>query len=281
VAITIKYQDAPLGHEICGVDIARGVSDEDFAQIEKAFNNAGVVVIRDQRLTPDQQVAFSRRFGELERYPLGKFILPGYDEILVVSNIVEDGKPIGLADAGRAWHSDMAFTEKPPRASLLYSLEVPRQDGKAIGDTLFASTAAAWDGLPSGRRQQLAALKVRNSFSSYAVTKTDGREKEGSAVPDVMHPLVRTHPMTGRKCLYFSERVTASIGELDRAETAELIAELIAHLTRPEYTYRHNWCEGDLVIWDNCSSMHKAIFDYALPQRRRMHRTTVKGARPF
>jgi taurine dioxygenase len=281
VTITIKYQDVPLGHEICGVDIARGVSDADFAQIEKAFNDAGVVVIRDQQLTPEQQLAFSRRFGELENYPLGKFILPGHDEILVVSNILEDGKPIGLVDAGRAWHSDMSFVEKPPRASLLYSLEVPRQNGKVIGDTLFASTAAAWDGLPDETRRKIDGLKVRNSFSSYAVNKTDGREKEGDAVPDVMHPLVRTHPLTGRKCLFFSERVTASVGDLDRAATAALIAQLLAHLTQPKYVYRHNWREGDLIIWDNCSSMHKAIFDYALPLRRRMHRTTVKGTRPY
>ena len=281
MAVELKRSGAPLGHEICGVDIAAGVSDADFAQIEKAFNECGVVVIRNQHLTPEQHIAFSRRFGELEKYPVGKFILPGHNEILVVSNIMENGKPIGLVDAGRNWHSDMSFVEKPPRCSLLYGLEVPQKDGKAIGDTQFVSTSAAWEGLSEEMKQRLAGLKALNSFRTYSGKKSDGREDDGKAMPDVVHPLVRTHPLTGRKCLYLSESVTVKIGDLDEAGTASLIKEIIAHITRPEYSYRHNWRVGDLVIWDNCSSMHKAVFDYALPLRRRMHRTTVMGTRPF
>lgn len=279
--IELKRSGAPLGHEIRGVDIANGVSDADFEQIENALNEYGVVFIRDQHLSPEQHIAFSRRFGELESYPVGKFILPGHNEILVVSNIMEDGKAIGLVDAGRNWHSDMTFVEKPPRCSLLYSLEVPHQDGKAIGDTLFVSTAAAWDGLPDDMQRRLAGLQARNSFSTYSGKKSDGREEDGKTMPDVVHPLVRTHPFSGRKCLYLSESVTVKIGDLDESGTARLIAQLIGHITRPEYSYRHNWRVGDLVIWDNCSSMHKAVFDYALPLRRRMHRTTVTGTRPF
>jgi taurine dioxygenase len=281
MSIEVHHSGAALGHEIRGVDIAAGVSDTDFAQIEKAFDESGVVVIRGQQLTPEQQIAFSRRFGELEAYPVGQFILPGHPEILVVSNILEDGKPIGMVDAGRAWHSDMAFTPEPPRCSLLYSLEVPQRDGQAIGDTLFANTSEAWQGLSTVMKDRLAGLTVHNSFASYATKKTDGREKLGHTVPDVIHPLVRTHPATGRKCLYISERLTVRIGDLDENETARLRVELMAHMTKPEYVYRHQWRVGDLVIWDNCASIHKAVFDYALPQRRRMHRTTVKGGRPF
>ena len=281
MAFELKRSGLPLGHEICGVDIAKGVSDADFARIEQAFNECGVVVIRDQHLTPEQHIAFSRRFGELEKYPIGKFILPGHNEILVVSNILEDGKPIGLVDAGRTWHSDMSFVEKPPRCSLLYSLEVPLKDGKAIGDTQFVSTASAWDGLGEDMKQRLAGLQALNSFRTYSGKKSDGRAEDGKSMPDVVHPLVRTHPITGRKCLYLSESVTVKIGDLDEAGTARLIQDILAHITRPEYSYRHNWRVGDLVIWDNCSSMHKAVFDYALPLRRRMHRTTVMGTRPF
>ena len=204
----------------------------------------------------------------------------GHAEILVVSNILEDGKPIGLVDAGRNWHSDMSFVEKPPRCSLLYSLEVPHQNGKAIGDTLFTSTAAAWEGLSEEKKARYVNLKARNSFRTYSGKKSDGREEDGKALPDVIHPLVRTHPFTGKKCLYLSQSVTVQIGDLDEAGTAALIAELVEHITRPEFGYRHNWRVGDLVIWDNCSSMHRAVFDYALQLRRRMHRTTVVGTRP-
>ena len=281
MAIEIRYSDAPLGHEICGVDLAQPLSDSTFADIEKAFNDCGVVVIRDQKLTPAQHLAFTRRLGETERYPVGNFTLPGHDDILVVSNILENGQPIGLIDAGRNWHSDMLFTEKPPRCSLLYGLEVPQQDGKAVGDTLFASTAAAYEGLPDDLKNRLTGLKARHSFRTYAGTKTDGREKEGAAFPDVVHPLVRTHPITGKKCLYLSHSLTQTIGDRSETETADLVRQLIAHITSAPYVYRHNWRVGDLVIWDNCSSMHRAMFDYALPQRRRMHRTTVTGGRPF
>ncbi len=281
MTIAIRDSGAPLGHEISGVDLTRPLDDSTFAGIEKAFNNCGVVVIRDQNLTPAQQVAFTRRFGEVERYPVGSFGLPGQDEILVVSNIIEEGKPIGLIDAGRNWHSDMLFTQRPPRCSLLYCLEVPHQDDKIFGDTLFASTAAAYDGLPAGMKQRLAGLKAFHSFRAYASTKTDGREKEGEAFPDVIHPLVRTHPITGRQCLYLSHSLTRRIGDLGETETAALVRQLIDHITSEPYVYRHHWRVGDLVIWDNCSSMHRAMFDYALPQRRRMHRTTVMGTQPF
>lgn len=179
--IEIRNSGAPLGHEIQGVDLTQPLAASTFAEIEQAFNDCGVVVIRDQKLTPTQHLAFSHRFGETERYPVGNFTLSGHDEILVVSNIIENGQPIGLIDAGRNWHSDMLFTEKPPRCSLLYSLEVPHQDGKAIGDTLFASTAAAYDDLPADLKNGLTGLKARHSFSTYAGTKIDGREKEGAA----------------------------------------------------------------------------------------------------
>ena len=281
MSIEIRYSGSPLGHEIAGVDLSRPLGDGVFADIEKVFNDCGVVVIRDQKLSPEQHMAFSRRFGEIERYPVGKFTLPGHDAILVVSNILENGKPIGLVDAGRNWHSDMLFTERPPRCSLLYSLEVPLQDGKAIGDTMFASTSAAYDGLPEEMKSRLAGVKALHSFRTYAGTKTDGREKEGAGFPDVVHPLIRTHPITGKKCLYLSQSLTMRIGDMSEAETADLVHQLVEHITSAPYVYRHNWRVGDLVIWDNCSSMHRAIFDYELPQRRRMHRTTVAGGKPY
>src|SRR5262245_21507563 len=136
-----------VGAEITGVDLSRPLADETFRQIDDAYNHQSVLVFREQTLTPEQQIAFARRFGELEISPRTQFALPGYPEILVLSNIVVDGKPIGNADAGRTWHTDMSYTRTPPRGSLLYAREVPVEGGKVLGDTVFSSAAAAYDTL--------------------------------------------------------------------------------------------------------------------------------------
>lgn len=284
----IAFASAPLGHHVMGVDIAAGVSDAQFDAVEGAFNRYGVIVLRNQRLTPEQHIAFSRRFGPTERYGIASYLLPGHPEIFVVSNIIEDGKPIGMADAGRAWHSDMCYVTNPPRCSLLYALEVPRDaTGEPLGDTCFASTQAAYDALPDEMKQRISGLRVRNSYAASVERKAklkrdrggefsqEERQKVQEKFPDVLHPLVRTHPVTGRKCLYLSEGLSAAIDGLERGESDALIAELLAHMTKPEFVYRHRWCEGDLVLWDNCSSIHVAISDFSPEQRRRMHRTTI------
>jgi taurine dioxygenase len=284
----IVFSSAPLGHQLLGVDIAAGLSDEQFKGIEDAFNKYGVVVLRDQHITPDQHVEFSRRFGPTERYGVANYLLPGYPEIFVVSNIVENGKPIGMADAGRSWHSDMCYVTNPPRCSLLYGLEVPRDaHGEPLGDTCFGSTQAAYDGLSPAMKKTVDGLKVRNSYSANVERKqkllnVDHSEKSQAErlknqekFPDVIHPIVRVHPITGRKCLYLSEGMSIEIEGWGRGESETLIKELLAHMTQPEFVYRHRWCEGDLVIWDNCSSIHLAIPDFDANKRRRMHRTTI------
>ena len=291
--IQIRHVDAPLGHHVVNVDLTR-LDDATFAQIEDAFNRYGVIVIEDQKLAPEDQLAFTRRFGERLRYPLTDFQLPGFPDILVVSNVVENGKQIGLADAGRLWHTDTIFVEAPPRCSLLYALEVPQRDGKPLGDTLFASTAAAYDALPESMKRRIDGLQAINSFGRY-IERRDRevaasrpgtasqitREKHENAHPDIVHPLVRTHPITGRKCLYIADGTTVEIVGWSQAESDALIGELLAHMTRPEFVYRHQWKVGDVVIWDNCSAIHQALGDYAPSERRRMHRTTVEGTRPF
>jgi len=137
-----------LGAEVSGVDLSRELDGSTFDAIETAYNSHSVLVFRDQKLTPVQQIAFARRFGELEISPRTQFALPGFSEILVISNIIEDNKPIGNADAGRTWHTDLSYTKTPPRGSLLYAREIPVSNGRALGDTVFASTAAAYDALP-------------------------------------------------------------------------------------------------------------------------------------
>jgi taurine dioxygenase len=290
--LDIVYADAPLGHEIRGVDLSQPLPDRLFEEIERTFDRYGVVVISGQRLTPQQQIDFSKRLGTLERYPIDTYLLPGHPEIFVVSNVIENGRAIGMADAGRVWHTDMHYTASPPRCSLLYALEVPMRDGQPLGDTLFASTAAAYDGLPPDLKALVTGKRAVNSYQNYVTrrkskvaggtpTAQGERNKRAEAFPDVLHPLVRTHPRTGRKCLYVSDEVTCGVEGMGAAEGAQLLEDLLDHMTKPQYVYRHRWRVGDLIIWDNCSAIHNAIGDYTLAERRRMHRTTVTGGPTF
>jgi taurine dioxygenase len=289
MTLEIRYVDAPLGHHIVNADVAN-LNDASFKEIEDTFDRYGVIVIENQRLSPEDQLAFTRRFGEDVRYPIEDFQLPGFPDIFVVSNVIENGKPIGIADAGRLWHTDMIFTKTPPRCSIMYALEVPERGG----DTLFGSTAAAYDALPEATKRRIDGLKTINSFRRYVerrhreeaakppeATGQAARDKNQDAHPDVVHPLVRTHPITGRKCLYLADGTTVEIAGWSQADSDALIGELLAHATRPEFVYRHRWKAGDVVIWDNCSSIHQALGDYELPARRRMHRATVEGTQPF
>lgn len=289
MALDIKSSSAPLGHEIRGVDLANDVSDVLFKEIEQAFDKYGVVVFRNQRLSPAQQIAFSQRFGDLDRHPLARFNLPAMPDIFVVSNIVENGEPIGMVDAGQYWHSDMWVVENPPRGSILYAIEVPQEGGAPLGDTLFSSTAAAYDALPDDIKMKLDGRKSvfsTDHYNGYRSKKSGSNLDQGGKIAqvarnslkkgDILHDVVRIHPRTRRKCLYVSEHAITRIEGLSPDESDSMIAFLEAHVIRPEFVYRHKWTVGDIVMWDNCSAIHKAVSDYALPHRRLMHRTTLK-----
>ena len=259
----------------------RDLPDDILEEIDDAYNRYSVLVFRDQKLSPEQQIAFARRFGELEISPRTQFALPGHPEILVLSNIIENGKPIGNADAGRTWHTDMSYTKTPPRGSLLYALEIPVENGRALGDTVFASAAAAFESLPADRRASLLGLRAihRGSAKKYAPgSKLGDLIKD---IPDVEHPVIRTHPVTGRKAIYVREGECVGICGKSDEQGLPLIKELSDMVTRPEFCYRHQWCLGDLLMWDNSMTQHLAIGDYQLPLRRLMHRVTVNGTVPI
>ena len=286
--VSLRRADAPLGAEIVGVDLSRPVADEEFAAVEDAFVTNGVVVFRDQSITEEQHIAFSRRFGDLDIHVLKQYLHPRHPEILMISNVEENGRKIGVADAGRYWHTDLSYVKEPSRCSLLYAREVPvAPDGRVLGDTIFVSTAAAYDALPETTKKRIASLKAVHRYGdrSDRMAAAGGMrdkltDEQRRQTPDVVHPVVRTHPVTGRKCLYVNEGFTVSIVGLPDREGDALLAELCAHATRPEFQYRHRWRKGDLLMWDNCQTQHLAVGDYALPQRRLMHRTTVKGTVP-
>jgi taurine dioxygenase len=199
----------------------------------------------------------------------------------VLSNIIENGKPIGNADAGRTWHTDMSYTKTPPRGSLLYAREIPIQNGRALGDTVFASAAAAFESLPKQEQASLLGLRAihRGSAKKYAPgSKLADMVKD---IPDVEHPIIRTHPATGRKAIYVSEGECVGIRGMADEDSLPLIKMLAELVTRPEFCYRHQWRVGDLLMWDNAATQHLAISDYQLPLRRLMHRVTVNGTVPI
>jgi taurine dioxygenase len=288
--ITITKCDAALGAEI-GVDLSQPLDDATFRLIEDAFHDNIVVFFRGQKLGNERHIEFSRRFGELEIHIVKKYLLPGYPEILLVSNIKnEAGEHIGLADAGFTWHSDVSYRKNPSRCSLLYAKEVPHRDGVALGDTIFANCIAAYEALSPAMRKRLEGLKAIHRYSSRRRVENSPRPKLTAAqiaeTPDVAHPIVRTHPFTGRKAIYVTVGecvgiVSGNGQSMPEDEALDLIAALDAHCIKPEFLYRHSWQAGDLVMWDNATAMHLAICDYALPERRLMHRTTIIGSEPF
>jgi alpha-ketoglutarate-dependent taurine dioxygenase len=290
MAIPVRKCDAALGAEIV-FDLSRPIDQATFAEIEGIFHDNIVVFYRDQHLTNEQHIAFSRRFGELEIHIVKKYLLPDYPEILLVSNIKNDaGEHVGLADAGFTWHSDTSYRKNPSRCSLLYAKEVPHRDGKPLGDTVFANCIFSYEALPEVMKRRLAGTKAIHRYSMRRRIDNSPRPKLTAAqlaeTPDIAHPIVRTHPYTGRKALYVTAGECIGIvlpngEEMPEDEALGLIAELDAHCVRPEFCYRHSWRVGDLVMWDNASAMHLAICDYALPERRLMHRTTVIGSEPL
>lgn len=285
MTLTVNQSSAACGAEIA-CDLAAGVDAALFREIEGAFHGNIVVVFRGQKLTNEQHIAFSRRFGELEIHIVKKYLLPGHPEILLISNVRDaSGEHIGLADAGFTWHSDTSYRRRPSRCSLLYAKEVPRRDGEPLGDTVFANTIAAYDALPEAMKRRLHGLKAIHRYAARRRVADSPRPKltaeQLAETPDIAHPIVRTHPYTGKKALYVTAGECIGIDGMPEDEALDLIAELDAWCVRPEFLYRHKWQEGDLLLWDNASAMHLAICDYALPQRRLMHRTTVVGTVPF
>jgi len=289
MAIPVRKCDAALGAEIV-FDLSRAIDDRTFAELEGIFHDNIVVFFRDQHLTNEQHIAFSRRLGELEIHIVKKYLLPEDPEILLVSNIKNDaGEHIGLADAGFTWHSDTSYRKNPSRCSLLYAKEVPHRDGKPLGDTVFANCIAAYEALPDAMKRRLAGTKAIHRYSMRRRVDNSPRPKLTAAqlaeTPDIAHPIVRSHPYTGRKALYVTAGECIGIvlrdgAQMPEDEALDMIAELDAHCVRPEFCYRHSWRIGDLVMWDNASAMHLAICDYTLPERRLMHRTTVIGSEP-
>ena len=292
--ITVTRIGKHLGAEISGVDLSQPLDDNTFAQIANAFFDNEAAFFRNQNITPAQQIAFTRRFGTLEAHVRKESRLGGHDEIFVLSNkLDEHGKAIGAQDAGRYWHSDLSYKKEPSMLSALYSVEVPVKDGVALGNTYFASTTAAYAALPPATQQRLQNMKNVHSYREYRLKNYAGQQEDMrrgirtvqehaptpeqlASVPDTEMAVVRKHPVTGRNGIFANEGHTSHLCGMSRTESDAQLAELYAHITRPEFVYCHSWRAGDLLMWDNIAVQHKATFDYD-PLPRLMYRTTVRG----
>lgn len=290
-SIEVHLVSDDIGAEIRGVDLSQPLSDDDFSTIYRAWLDHHVLLFRNQRLTDPQMIAFSRRFGELDLAPVpghGRAFVEGLPEMFVISNVVENGQLIGsLGDGECLWHTDMSYAEVPPKASCLYSLEVP----DAEGDTGFLNMHAAYETLPEALKERVEGRTIKHDTKytldgfnrgdgpSLAEAKADGTFDVVN-LPGPSHPIVRTHPETGRKALYIGRRQNTYINSLTVADSEELLDASWAHADAlGQSAWHHRWEVGDLLIWDNRCAMHRREA-FSASARRIMHRTQVKADAP-
>ena len=284
MSVQFRRLSPACGTEVTGLDLSQPVGENLFRELNDAWLGAdGLLVLRDQDVTPEQHIAFSRKFGELQvgnpQSMLGRYYLPGHPEIYRVSNKKIDGVAQGREDAGTYWHSDGSWQKEPSKASLLHALEIP----PAGGDTMFADMIRAYDALSDRMKSFLDGMnavhdRACGTATSYA--KEFGNHGAELADSKALHPIVRTHPESGRKALFVNRGFTSHIPELSPAESDAVLQFLFAHCTTPDMVYRHQWRLHDMVVWDNRCTMHFAVADYKALGDRYMHRTTVMGDRP-
>jgi len=277
-----------LGAKMEGLDLSRPLDDGEVDAIIEALGRHGVVCFPRQRLTARQQKDFAARFGELEiNVASGPYQEPGIPEVMTLSNIVKDGKPIGLPDAGQDWHTDMSYSKTIAFANVLYALEVPRRNGKTLGDTEFSSMQAAYEGLPEDLKQKLEGMTVLHDFNKFweMMRREKGSkrppltEAQRKQKPPVSHPIFLEHPITHRKVLYANPGYSMRINELPQEESDEILEFLFEHQLKPEYRYRHQWSEGDVLMWENFGTIHNAIADYGPGEHRLVKRCQVMATR--
>jgi taurine dioxygenase len=276
-----------LGATIDGLDLARPLSDSEFDAVLRTLGERGVVRFPSQRLSARQLADFSARFGALEVNVANVYQEPGIPEVMILSNIVVDGKPIGLADAGQSWHTDMSYSTTIAFANVLYGIEIPRRDGRSLGATEFANMHAAYEGLPADLKRRLEGMTVLHDFGKFweMMRREKGSkrpaltEAQRRAKPPVSHPIFLTHPITGRRVLYANPGYSMRINELPERESDEVLAFLFEHQTREEYRYTFRWTEGDVLVWEDIGTIHNAVADYGPEEHRLIKRCQVMATR--
>ena len=278
-----------LGARIEDIDLARPIAEDHFRDILRALGAYGVLCFPGQRIDTKHLAAFGRMFGELEINVANQFHEPGFPEVMVLSNMTAHGKPIGLADAGQGWHTDMSYSTEIALANVLYALKVPMREGRPLGETQFRNMHAAYADLPSAIKSRLQGRTATHDFAKFwdmmrarpgsrrAALTPEQRAKK----PPVSQPIFRMHPITGRTVLYCNPGYVTGIDALPEAESAELLAFLFAHQEQEKYFHVHRWAEGDLLMWDNVGTVHNAVADYGADEPRYMRRVQVMATKDY
>ena len=277
-----------LGATIEGIDIAR-LTDSDFDFAMKALGDYGVLRFPRQELTARQLKDFSARFGNLEINVANSFQEPGIPEVMILSNIVENGKPLGLSDAGQSWHTDMSYSKTIAFCNILYGIKIPHRNGQPLGNTEFCDQRAAYDALPADLKGKLEGKTVLHDFNKFwemmrrekGSSRPPLTEAQLKAKPPVSHPIVLRHPVTGRNALYANPGYSMRINELPQMESDEILEFLFEHQTRAEFRFAARWQVGDVLMWDNMRTIHNAVADYTPEEPRYIKRCQVMATRFF
>jgi taurine dioxygenase len=285
----IKPTGEALGAHITGIDLKQPVSPGDFRTILRALGEHGVIVFPRQTIETEDLVRFGKMFGDLEINVANHYHEPDHPEVMILSNMKKDGKPIGLGDAGQGWHTDMSYSKDIALANVLYAMKVPIRDGRPLGDTQFRNMHAAFDDLPGDIKKKVEGRTATHDFIKFwdmmrakpGSTRGPLTAEQRSQKPPVSQPIVQTHPITGRKILYCNPGYAMFIDGMDKAESDELLAYLFKHQEQPKFFYAHKWTEGDVLMWDNIGTVHNAIPDYRPDEPRYMRRVQVMATKDY
>ena len=287
--IRVEPSGRILGARVSGIDLAQPLSAEAFALVLRSLGEHGVLCFPGQHLSSAQLRDFSARFGHIQRSVTGKLADPEVPEVGILSNIVVNGQPIGLADAGQDWHTDMSYNATVGFLNVLHALEVPHRDGKPLGATLFASMYAAYDELDADLKQRLDGMTATHDFNKFWENM---RTRPGSIRPPLtpeqrrirppsVHPVFLTHPISGRRVLYCNPGYAIRINELEEDESERVLERLFAHQLQDRFIHAHTWTVGDVLVWDHIGTLHNAIPDYEPHEHRLMKRCQVMADRVF
>ena len=279
-----------LGATVAGADLSQPLSQADFATILRGLGEHGVLCFPRQLLDAPALKRFSERFGGLQYSLTGTYQEPGTPEVMVLSNMLaDDGSPLGLADAGQDWHTDMSYNALIGFSNVLYGTHIPHRDGKPLGNTVFANMHAAYDELPDDLKTRLAGMTASHDFNKFweemrrrpGSTRPPLTPEQRAKRPPATHPIFMTHPITGRTILYCNPGYAIRINELDEAESDRVLQQLFAHQLQPKFLYAHSWTVNDVLMWDHIGTLHNAIPDYTADEHRMIKRCQVMADRIF
>ncbi len=276
-----------LGATLSGLDLARPLSQEQQDEVVRALGRYGVIRFPDQELSSRRLADFSARFGSLEINVAGAFQEPGVPEVMTLSNVLENGRPLGMADAGQGWHTDMSYSSTVAFANVLYAIRIPMRDGKPLGATEFSSMHAAYEDLPPAMKRELEGMTVLHDFEKFweMMRREKGSQRppltdaQRKAKPPVSHPVFLVHPITGRKVLYANPGYAMRINELPQRKSDEVLAFLFEHQLKARFHYTFRWAPGDVLVWEDIGTIHSAVADYTADEPRLIKRCQVMADR--